>query len=95
MQDVHDFGGAGHLADFKCSHVMTVTPGLFSYSSSWDPEVASEKRRLISGLAAAILNFTLPVTCYSIGDATVELADLENGGLGVIILFLFRTKPEI
>ena len=33
---------------------------------------------------------------YSIiGDATVELADLENGGLGVGILVVGRTKPEI
>ena len=41
------------------------------------------------------MNFPLPVTCYSIGNASVELADLENGGLGVGILVVGRTKHEV
>ena len=48
-----------------------------------------------SGLAAAILNFPLPVTCDSVRNASVELADLENGGLGAGIFGLGRTKAEI
>ena len=47
------------------------------------------------GLAAAILNFLLPVTCSDVGIASVEKFDPENGGVAVGIFVLSPTEAEI
>ena len=44
-----------------------------------------------SGLAAAILNLPLPVTCDSVGNASVEKFTPENGGVAAEIFVLSPT----
>ena len=46
-------------------------------------------------MAAAILNFLLPVTCSDVGIASVEKFDPENGGVAVGIFVLSPTEAEI
>ena len=44
---------------------------------------------------AAILNFPLPVSTYSIRNSSIVLLDPENMGVAVEILFLGAIEPEI
>ncbi len=44
---------------------------------------------------AAILDLLLPVWSYSIPSVSVELLDLENGGIAVDISFLCGIEAEI
>ena len=48
-----------------------------------------------SCLAAAILDFPLPVAFGSVGNRTIELADPENVGVAVEIFFLSHLEAEI
>ena len=49
----------------------------------------------ISGLAAAILDFWLPLTSHSVRLAVFEFLILENMGIAVWILILSQLPPEI
>ena len=44
---------------------------------------------------AAILNFSLPVSRWSLPDSAIEFPDPENMGVAVGILFLGAVDPEI
>ena len=48
-----------------------------------------------SGLAAAILNLPLPVTCDSVGNASVEKFTPENVGVAAGIFVLAPTEAEM
>jgi len=49
----------------------------------------------ITVLAAAILNFPLPLTMYSIHNRALDILDPENVWVTVEISFLGVTEPEL